>query len=230
MSLTGAIAMLDDAISRYVGLTLLLTWIAGGAILVWLRREQRREHDQLSQTLHTLRYEIDEGRQMFQVPEAVSPAVRNGTTGVRISRAQYETELEAYRDIWRVINELHRTLGVFLRSIETRERSAEYRQQTRSAATEAKDLTALLMPFYHEAVEQIVTQMLDRYIYLHLSACSFLDEQAGERLDSLPLQQGVTLDVLRERTRTLYEGEAKQQLKDLARAIRRRITDVSVME
>lgn len=230
MTLADVVASLDESIGRFAGLALLLTWVVVGAVFVWLRREQHRYHENLSQTLHTLRYEIDEGRQMFQVPTVGTGTAVAAQNSNRVSRAQYDMELEAYRDIWNALNELHRSLGLFLRSIENRDRYAEHRQQTRTAATEAKDVTSRLMPFYHESVERIVTSLLDRYIYLHLSACSYLDGQVGEQLESLPLQQSVTLDILRERTHTLYDNEAKQQLKELAHAIRRRLMDGRVVE
>ncbi|WP_097459265.1 hypothetical protein [Mangrovitalea sediminis] len=226
MTLSGVVTLLDGTLGRFAGLALLLTWVVGGLLFLWLRRLQRQEHEELSQTLRTLRYEIDEGRQMFSMSQSAMSG-QPSRNGSRVSRPQYEMELEAYRDIWNAISELHRALGLFLRSVDNRERVDEYRQHARVAAKEARDVSGRLIPFYHESIEPLVTALLDRYIYLHLSACSYLDGQSGE---SLPEQQGVTLAILRERTRALFDEEAQHQLMELARAIRRRTVETRLSD
>ena len=214
------VAVLNAFFHEYIGVIMILTWLVGAGLLILLHGGQQRELDRLRQILNAVRYDLEESRNVERVNSPVAAAP------VAFNEAQYETELSAYREIWTRMSALHESVGLFLRSIEMRDRAQESRLAARTAATAARDSVHGLRPFCHETVEGLVFDLLDKYIQVHLAACSYLDTESDDKAEAARLKQPVSLENLRQRSKTVYEGEAKQLLDVLAKRIRQRLTSM----
>lgn len=224
------IPFLDGFIAQHTGSALALTWIVGLIAIIMVARYQQAQRKLMEQSLGAMRFELEEHR--LDLPgidgEPRSPA-KAGTAlnSEPVSSLQFELELDSYRKLWSAMQSLHQSLGAFLRAIEVREDAAEKRLAARSAAMKVRELADNLMPFCAEHVEQLATGLLEKYIHIHLTACAYLDGNGEGQLQAAQRSQPVTLDTLREQTRTVYEHQGKQELMALGRAIRSRLSSLT---
>ncbi len=219
-----AIHFLNDILGRHAGLALAFTWLAGIVILAVIYRSHRAQKLSLEQTLGALRFELEEAR--LDRPSAWDrPPPQLQSTGQ--TSLQFNMELDAYRKLWPRMNELHQAIGSFLRAIELRDNAAEKRLAARKAAAGARETIDAVMPFCSGDVEQMTATLLEKYVHIHLTACAYLDGSTREQLRALNRSEPVTIEVLHEQARTLYETQVRQELTALSREIRHRLSSLS---
>lgn len=217
-----AIQFVDAFLGRHAGLALALTWLVGVLVVAILYRRHRAQEIRLEQGLGALRFELEEARiEQNPTPGWDNPPPQQAPETE--PRLQFELELEAYRKLWPHMNELHHAIGDFLRAIELRDNAAERRLAARKAAASARETADAIMPFCSESVERLSATLLDKYVHIHLTACAYLDGSTADQLRALNRSEPITIDVLREQARTSYDGQCKQELTALARAIRHRL-------
>lgn len=196
--------------------------IAGAALVIALitlalvagaRRRHEQRLDALRERSDTLWREVDDIRvaQFNHAPEPSSGANP-------LHQAYYRTEMEAYGKIWPQVWHLHERLGMFLRAVEAGEAAGELRLEARNAALEARSLLNRNRPFCHEAVDELVTRLIDLEIKAHLAACQYLDLLK----DVNSASSNHDRRVLQDKCHTLHEGEARDHMNQLVSAIRQR--------
>lgn len=196
--------------------------IAGAALVIALitlalvagaRRRHEQRLDALRERSDTLWREVDDIRvaQFNHAPEPSSGANP-------LHQAYYRTEMEAYGKIWPQVWHLHERLGLFLRAVEAGEAAGELRLEARNAALEARSLLNRNRPFCHEAVDELVTHLIDLEIKAHLAACQYLDLLK----DVNSASSNHDRRVLQDKCHTLHEGEARDHMNQLVSAIRQR--------
>lgn len=198
--------------------------MAGAALVIALitlamisgaRRRHEQRLDALRERSDTLWREVDDLRvaQFNHGPEAASNGGANP-----MHQAHYRTEMDAYGKIWPQVWHLHERLGLFLRAVESGEAAGELRLEARNAALEARNLLNRNRPFCHEAVDELVTRLIDTEIKAHLAACQYLDLLKDVNSASSSHDRRV----LQDKCHTLHEGEARDHMNQLVSAIRQR--------
>ncbi|WP_286220459.1 hypothetical protein [Marinobacter apostichopi] len=209
----GQLAVLLAGAALLLGL--LALWLGAGA-----KRSASRDIDNLRQKIGSMGREVDEIRvSQFNAPEREASALQ----GVEASIAKYRAEKSAYDQIWPQLWFLHDRLGMFLRAVENGESAGDLRLEARNAALDARTMLNRNRPYCSEAVDELITRLIDTQIKVHLTACQHLDllkETAGSPSDH-------ERRVLRDKCHTLYEGEARDLMNRLTVAIRARVINVS---
>lgn len=180
-----------------------------------VRRTQQGQYDLMREKADSLWRELDDLRSCAgpsTSPEGQSP---NHTA---TAEARYQTEKQAYDRLWPEIWQLHDRLGLFLRSVEAGEPAGELRLEARNAALEVRRLLNTQRPFCSEQVAELVTHLVDIEIKAHLTACRYLDMLKDVSAQPTPEDR----QNLQEKYHTLYDGEARELMSQLAGTIRRR--------
>ncbi|MBC7182577.1 MAG: hypothetical protein H5U30_03250 [Marinobacter sp.] len=179
---------------------------------------RRRNQDQLTtlrEKCDTLWRELDDIRvAQFNRPGDAG----SGWGSPPIEEACYQTEIEAYSKIWPQVWQLYERLGAFLRAVEAGESAGELRMESRNAALEARNLLNRNRPFCSQAVDELVTRLIDAEIKAHLAACQYLDLLK----DVSSASSSHDRRVLQDKCHSLHEGEARDLMNQLASSIRQR--------
>ena len=195
-----------------------------GVVALWLAGNAKRAASEETETLRmktgAIGRELDELRvSQFNGPNSE----RSGFSGTDAGAARYQTEKEAYEQIWPQLWHLHDRLGIFLRAVENGDSASDLRLEARNAALEARSLLNRNRPFCSESVEELVTRLIDTEIKAHLAACQHLD-MSKEVSDS---SSDHDRRVLRDKCHALYDGEARDLMNRLAGAIRARVININ---
>lgn len=178
------------------------------------RRRISEQNDTVKQRVDSLWVDMDEMR----VSQFNSPGARSGTTDTTASE-RFSVEKAAYDAIWPLVWTLHDKLGMFLRAVEADEQAGELRLEARNAALEARKTLNRVRPFCHGDIDELITQLIDNHIKAHLAACHYMDL----RKDSLSSSSNHEREVQKEKFRMLYDGQAREMLDQLVKAIRSRM-------
>lgn len=200
--------------------------IAVGALIVAIialfsgasaRRRLSEHNDAVKQRVDSLWQDMDEMRvSQFNGP-GPSGAQQDVTSSER-----FALEKAAYEAIWPLVWSLHDKLGMFLRAVETEEHAGELRLEARNAALEARKSLNRVRPFCHDEIDELITQLIDNQIKAHLAACHFMDLSKDSK-DSLSSSTSHERAVQKEKFRMLYDGQSRDMLDQLVRAIRQRM-------
>lgn len=180
-----------------------------------IRRIQQGQYDLMREKADSLWRELDDLRTGTLTGGSMDgPIPDNPAT----AEARYQAEKQAYDQLWPEIWQLHDRLGLFLRSVEAGEPAGELRLEARNAALEVRRLLNTQRPFCSEQVAELLTHLVDTEIKAHLTACRYLDmlKDVSAHPTSEDRQN------LQEKYHTLYDGEARELMNQLAGAIRRR--------
>ncbi|MDI9244789.1 hypothetical protein [Marinobacter sp. CHS3-4] len=198
-------------------------WLSGLALLVALialalsngiKQRAKQEAESLRQRVGILGREMDDFRiRQFNEPNQPGSTAKSS----KAETASYLLEKEAYQQLWPQVWLLHDRLGVFLRAIESGEAVGEHRRDARNAALEARSLLNRYRPFCFEAVDKLVTQLIDTEIKAHLSACQYLDLMK----EAPPSDHDRRIH--HDKCHALYETDAKDMLDQLVVVIRERM-------
>lgn len=181
-----------------------------------IRRVHQSQYALLREKADTLWRELDDIRSgAVDPPGTTSP--REMTEGT--VEARYLAEKEVYAQLWPQIWQLHDRLGVFLRAVEAGEPPGEMRLEARNAALDARKLLNRNRPFCCEEVDNLISRIIDTEIRIHLAACRFLDLLKDEAAHPSHDDRRE----LQEKYHTLYEGEARELINQLAQTIRHRV-------
>lgn len=196
--------------------------IAAGALVVAViavfsgiaaRQRLSEQHDVVKQRVDSLWQDMDEMR----VSQFNSPAA-SGTQDA-IASERFASEKAAYEAIWPMVWALHDKLGMFLRAVEADDQAGELRLEARNAALEARKTVNRVRPFCDSEIDELITQLIDNHIKAHLAACHFMD--LGK--DSLSSSSSHERSVQKEKFRMLYDGQSREMLDQLVKAIRQRM-------
>lgn len=177
------------------------------------RRRMSAQNDTVKQRVDSLWLDMDEMRvSQFNAPG--KPGANDATANERFS-----SEKSAYQAIWPLVWSLHDKLGMFLRAVEADEQAGELRLEARNAALEARKTLNRVRPFCHGDIDELITQLIDNHIKAHLAACHFMDLSK----ESLSSSANHERAVQKEKFRMLYDGQSREMLDQLVRAIRQRV-------
>ncbi|MCL7943828.1 hypothetical protein [Marinobacter sp. ATCH36] len=214
--------MESDYLSELLNNDHLVLLIAGAALIVAIiailsgtaaRRRLSEHNDALKQRVDSLWQDMDEMRvSQFNGPGAA------GSSDITASE-RFSAEKAAYEVIWPLVWSLHDKLGMFLRAVETDEHAGELRLEARNAALEARKSLNRVRPFCHGDIDELITQLIDNHIKAHLAACHFMDLSK----DSLSSSSNHEKAVQKEKFRMLYDGQSREMLDQLVKAIRQRM-------
>ena len=180
-----------------------------------VRRAQQGQYELMREKADSLWRELDDLRS----GSGPGTSLDNQTQSHSVTAEErYRTEKHAYDQLWPEIWHLHDRLGLFLRSVEAGEPAGELRLEARNTALEVRRLLNTQRPFCSEQVAELMTHLVDTEIKAHLAACRYLDMLKD--VSTQPTQED--RQNLQEKYHTLYDGEARELMNQLATTIRRR--------
>lgn len=180
-----------------------------------VKRTQSGQYALMREKADSLWRELDDLR--TGAPDKL-PLTNNIGNTAATAEARYQTEKSAYNRLWPEIWRLHDRLGLFLRTVEAGEPAGELRLDARNTALEVRQLLNTERPFCCEQVADLITQLVDTEIKAHLAACRYLD--LLKDVSTQPTQED--RQTLQQKYHSLYEGDARELLNQLATTIRRR--------